>query len=699
MKLKRILILAPIILILGLVQSYFWVPTYERQTTGNPARVRKFIEASIGDAKILNPILNSDTASSRIAGLVFEGLLDLDENLNLRGRLATDWAITEIAYLVVNAEAHFPDGTPVTPRELEARIKEAIASGQLKGLKELVTEIRLLPAENRTEAVRIPGEEGKPVTVKVEMRIPERLRFSLQRVDQDFFDRLEPLLGAHYEKSAPLEKWIEVSPAEKRALIRPQFANLLPVFEHNPVILFHLRKGVRFHDNHEFDAGNVKFTYEAIMNPKNLSPRTSDFEPIKVVEVVDPYTVRVVYKRLFSPAINAWTMGILPEHLLNEEAMQREIDRRGLSGAARERFGMRDSEFNRNPIGVGPYRFVEWQSDELIHLTRNEDYWEGPPEYKQYYYRVIPDPLTQEVEFRTGAIDAYNPQPHQVARYKKDDAYQSFSSLGFGFSYIGYNNRRELFKDKHVRRALGMAVNVNEIIEYVLYGEGERTTGPYPKNTDWYDHFVKPVPYDPEGARRIFKELGWKKNADGWLEKDGKIFEFSLITNNGNLIRKAIMTIAQNSWRKIGIKCNTQLFEWAVFLQDFINTGDFDAVILGWSMGVDPDLYQIWHSSQSGPNQLNFVGYQNPETDELIIRIRREYNLATQKELTHRLHRIIADDQPYTFLYAGLGTQVLDKKIVMAEDDGSYSKIRPTKSGSVFFYFNRWRKLEFSPKF
>ena len=194
MKLKRVLIFAPIILILGLLQSYFWVPTYERQTTGNPARVRQFIEASIADAKILNPILNSDSASSRIAGLVFEGLLDLDEKLNLRGRLATDWAITEIAYLVVNTEAHFPDGTPVTSREFEARIKEAIASGQLRGLKELVTEIRLLPPENRTEVVRIPDEDGKPVSVKVEMRIPERLRFSLHRVDQDFFDRLEPLL-------------------------------------------------------------------------------------------------------------------------------------------------------------------------------------------------------------------------------------------------------------------------------------------------------------------------------------------------------------------------------------------------------------------------------------------------------------------------------------------------------------------------
>jgi ABC-type transport system substrate-binding protein len=242
-----------------------------------------------------------------------------------------------------------------------------------------------------------------------------------------------------------------------------------------------------------------------------------------------------------------------------------------------------------------------------------------------------------------------------------------------------------------------MAINIEEIIQYILYGEGEQTTGPFPKNTIWYDHSIKPLPYDPEMAIHIFEELGWKKNKEGWLEKDGQEFEFNLITNNGNPIRKAIMTIAQNNWRKIGIKCNTQLFEWAVFLQDFINTGDFDAVILGWSMGVDPDLYQIWHSSQSGPNQLNFVGYNNPQADDLILRIRQEYNIETQKTLAHRLHQLIADDQPYSFLYAGLGTLVLDKKIVMVEKDGSYSKIKPTKSGDVFFYFNHWKKLELTP--
>ena len=110
MRIKLALVLVPVSVIAVLVQSLFWVPTYESQTTGNPARLEKFIEASIGDAKILNPILNADTASSRIVGLVFDGLLDLDEALQLRGRLAVDWQVTESAYLLVDPESHFPDG-------------------------------------------------------------------------------------------------------------------------------------------------------------------------------------------------------------------------------------------------------------------------------------------------------------------------------------------------------------------------------------------------------------------------------------------------------------------------------------------------------------------------------------------------------------------------------------------------------------
>lgn len=708
MLLKRLLILAPLALVALLLQSYFWVPSYETQAVGNPARLRTYIEGSIGDAKILNPILNADSASSRITGLVFDGLLDLDENLNLRGRLATDWSVTETAYLVARPDRRLADGSPATAARLIAAIADARAAGGLPRLDGTLLSMQTLPAGTRTETLDLPAadEPGGIVEVDVMLRVPPRVEFTLARVDQDFFDRLEPVLGGDYFDDFPYAA--HVVPAEsaadaQREQVAARYADLLPLAEHNPVLRFRLRRGVRFHDGHPFDAGDVKFTYDALMNPRNLSPRTSDYEPIKRVDVLDPHTVVVTYKRLYSPAINAWMMGMLPEHLLNADALAREMAAQSVSDAARADFGMRDSAFNRAPVGTGPFRFVEWRGDEFIELARNDDYWERPPEYAHYYFRVIPDLLTQEVEFKSGAIDAYGVQPHQVARYKQDDTYQAFSSLGFGYTYIGYNNRKPLFADPRVRRALGMAINTDDIITYVLYGEGERTTGPYPRQTEWYDHGIPPLPYDPAAAQRLLAEAGWRPNADGWLEKDGKVFEFTLITNNGNPLRASVLAIAQDAWKKIGVRCQTQVFEWAVFLQDFVNTGSFDAVVLGWSMGIDPDLHQIFHSSQAGPQQLNFVGYANPEADALIVRLRREYDRAAQHELAHRLHRTIAADQPYTFLYVGLATRVLDRKIVLVErepgGDERFAKIYPTKSGSIAFYFNKWRKLEFTPDF
>lgn len=691
MKLKLFLLVAPLLLILGMLQAYFWVPTYDKQTRGNPERLEKFIYASIGDAKILNPALNADSASSTITDLVFEGLLDMDENLNLRPRLATDWQISETAYLNFQTTAAWQ-----TVDELLEALKAFAAKTPI--IHDNLIDMQVLTAKTvHTQLQLKSGEE--PLTVELQVALPERIQFNLKQVDQDFFTHLQALVGEDY---ADTQTWLDdlVVPdhltTQQTSELFKQLKQNYPTFEHNPVLLFNLRKGVYFHDGHEFDAGDVKFTYEAIMNPKNLSPRTSNFEPIKSVDVLHKYQVRVVYKRLFSPAINAWGMGILPEHLLNQAAMQKEMEERQVSAALKASFGMRDSRFNRKPIGTGSFRFVSWQSDELIHLTRNESYWDGAPLYKDYFYRVIPDRMTQEIEFRTGAIDTYGSEPYQVARYQEDDKYRIFSLLSMSFAYIGYNNRRPLFADKRVRRALGMAVDVDEILRYVLYEQAERTTGPYPVKTDWYDHSIKPLPYDPQGALALLGELGWQKNADGWLEKDGKLFEFNLITNNGNATRKALMTIAQDNWRKIGIKCNTQVFEWAVFLQDFVNPGQFDAVILGWSMSPDPDLFQIWHSSQAGPHQLNFVGYKNPKADELIVRIRQEYNRQRQIELAHELHGLIAEDQPYTFIYTPKATLVFDKKIVMLDEEGKPQPIQPSASGNWMFYFNRWKKLDMS---
>ena len=694
MRPGTLLIAVPALLLLALVLSHLLVPTYDEQTRATPKRLARFIEASSGDARILNPILNADTASSRIVDLVFDGLLDLDEDLALRGKLAERWDVGEWASVAVDPGDSFPDGTPVTAGRIERRVL-AHARSQ-PALSGLVRSARHEAGSTTERSVELPDAAG-PGAATVRIEHPERVVFELARVDQRFFERLGPVLGPEYGRRLTAERLVHVEPRSLRDAV---LARTEPpaVFVHQPVITFDLRRGVRFHDGHEFDAHDVAFTWRAIMDPKNLSPRTSDFEPIDRVEVLGPHRVRIVYKRLFSPAVNAWTMGILPAHRLDAAALAREAASGRLPSGQDRPFGLRDSAFNRAPVGTGPFRFASWESDEQIHLVRNDGYWDGPARFEHFHFRVIPDPVTREIEFRTGTIDTYAPQPHQVDRFSRDSAYRAFSTLSRGYTYIGYNIRREPFSDPRVRRALGMAIDTGEIIDYVLYGQGEPTTGPYPKNTPWYDHDAPPLPYDPAAALALLEEAGYRRGAGGWLEKDGERLEFNLITNNGNPLRKAILSIAQHAWARIGVKCNTQLFEWAVFLKDFINPGDFDAVILGWQMGIDPDLHQLWHSSQTGENQLNFVGYRSEEADEIITTLRATYDRAEQIRLAHALHRIIARDQPYTFLYAPRASRVLDRKIVMVESDGSLAPVRASRSGVLFHHFTHWKKLAHAPQ-
>jgi ABC-type transport system substrate-binding protein len=703
---RRVLIWVPIGFIVFLLQSYFWVPTYEEETRGNPGRLAEFIDASIGDAQILNPILSADSASSNIEGKVFEGLIDRDQNLNFRGRVATRWEIFEEAYFYVNAEARIPMGGRLDAQGLVGFLKKAIRAARPKKdplSKSLanIEKVEALPPRS-FEIVKEEKEAGGKdlVRVRIQVAAPPRIRLTLRQVDQDLFDRLTEILGENYFTSFDGSSFIRVQPEVSSRDRQAYGRELLPATEHNPVIVFHLRTGVRFHDGRPVTAEDVRFTYEALMNPRNLSPRVSDYEPVKAVEVVNPYSVRVVYKYLYSPGLGTWGIGILPAHLLNPEALRKEAIRRGRDP---EKFTLRESEFNRHPVGCGPFRFREWKSGQHILLDRSQDYWEGPPHYHRYAFRVIPDMLTQEMEFYAGTLDSYSVEPHQVRRLEKDPRYQNFSGLSFGYSYIGYNLRREPFTDRRVRTALGMAIDVDRIIRYVLYGQGKRITGPFPEQTEFYDRRVKPLPYDPPGALRLLAEAGWKKGPDGWLQKNGRRLQFTLITNQGNNIRKAILAIAQDSWRQIGIDVRTDVLEWAVFIQERVEKHDFDALVLGWVMGIDPDLYQIWHSSQTHVNQLNFVGFRNQAADDLILRIRREYNHGRQVEDCHALHRILAEEQPCTFLYVGKWTAILDKRIVIEEVDARgnirYRRITPTKTGDYTFYFNRWIKLPSVPNF
>ncbi len=702
MTIKRLLILIPALILLFLFQSYLWVPSYEQQTKGNPDRLHEYITATLGDATLLNPILSANSTSSRIESMVFEGLIDYDENLHFRGRLATSWEISEEAYFYLNDKAAVPGKGIITARDVVQMIQEAmgdkeITDQKLRATLHRIKEVALIPPDTR-QTVRTEENEKEKKKVKITVHAPARVKLTLSEVDQDLFSNLTKLLGKDYFSSFNGTPFLDVEPPVDEKIRAVYVKEILPPTEQNPVLIFHLRPNVKFHDGHVFDAGDVKFTYDAILNPANLSPRLSDFEPVKQVQVIDPLTVRIVYKRLYSPALGTWGMGILPEHLLNRKVLLKEAKAAGIPP---DKFSIRQSSFNRHPVGCGPFLFNEWKSDQFIALSAFDHYWEGAPHYQKFFLRIIPDLLTQEMEFYSGTLDSYDVQPHQVARLEKDKRFQCFSGDSFGYTYIGYNMRRAPFNDVRVRTALSMAIDVNKMIDYVLYKQAERITGPFVKQTDYYDHKIPPIPYDPQGALKLLEEAGWHKNARGWLEKDGKQFAFTLITNSGNDIRKAVLAIAQDAWKQIGIDVRTDMLEWSVFIQERVDKADFDAVVLGWVMGIEPDLFQVWHSSQTHPYQLNFVGFKNKEADELILKIRQEYNHEKQVQYCHRLHEIIAREQPYTFLYVGKWTAVLDKRIVIRDldKDGvmAYRKIKPTKMGNYTFDFNKWVKVPEMP--
>jgi peptide/nickel transport system substrate-binding protein len=436
-----------------------------------------------------------------------------------------------------------------------------------------------------------------------------------------------------------------------------------------PRITFSLRKGGRWHDGKEFTAHDVKFTYDKIMDEKTNTVRRSDYELVKAAEVLDPYTFRVTYKQPFSPGLETWSMGIIPKHLLEKEDIN-------------------TTSFNRKPVGTGPFRFVEWVTDEKIVVEANPDYFEGKPGLDRIIYRIIPETSLSEMELLTKGIDYYGVLPHQYRRMSEVPFLNIYSQPGFSYTYLGYNLKNPLFQDKRVRQAFTHAINREEIVQYVLYGFGTVISGPFPSHLWYYNPNVKPLPYDPRKARELLSEAGWKDgDGDGILDKDGKPFRFNLITNSGNEIRRDVGVLVQRQLRELGVDVTFETYEWSVFLKNFINARHFDACILGWGLSPDPDGYMIWHSSQIEKG-FNFISYRNPEADRLWEEGRKEYDVEKRRQIYWRLHELIAEDQPYTFLYMPLGLSALQRKFFMIERDEKgkevLQEIRMEKAGLMY---------------
>src|SRR6185369_705970 len=414
-------------------------------------------------------------------------------------------------------------------------------------------------------------------------------------------------------------------------------------------IVFHLRKGVRWHDGAPFTARDVLYTYRVTIDPNTPTAYAEDFKQVKTITAPDDFTVKVTYGTPFAPALASWGSAVLPAHLLEGKDITK-------------------SPLARSPIGTGPYRFKEWVSGQKIVLESNHDYFEGRPWIDRYVYRIIPDTSTMYMELKAGAVDIMNLTPVQYARQTTAPAFTSrFNKYRYpspSYVYLGYNLRHPLFKDRLVRQAMTAAIDKEELIHGVLFGLGQKAVGPIVPGRWAYNPNVKDIPYDPKRAAELLAEAGWReKNSDGILVKDGKPFRFTILTNQGNQQRLLTAQIVQQRLRFVGVDVKIRIVEWATFLKEFVDKGNFEVIILGWNTSQDPDMYDVWHSSKTNPRELNFIGFKNAEVDRLIEEGRRTFDEDKRRSCYWRIQDILAVEQPYTFLYVPDALPVVSARI------------------------------------
>ncbi|QER41831.1 peptide-binding protein [Thermodesulfobacterium sp. TA1] len=431
-----------------------------------------------------------------------------------------------------------------------------------------------------------------------------------------------------------------------------ELAERFEISEDQRTITFYLRKGVKWSDGVEVTSEDIAFGYRLITDPKIPTPYASDFQEVEKFEVLDPYTFRVTYKKPFALALSSWgNLVVLPKHLLEGKDLD-----------------YLRNVFGRKPVGNGPFMLVHWKPQQEILLKANPLYYKGRPYLNYLIYRIIPDPTTLFMELRSGGIDWVPLTPLQYLKLQKEKEVEKFFQVykypAFSFTYIGYNLAHPFFKDQRVRKALCLAIDKHKIVKGALLGQGIPAYGPYKPDAWFYNPEIeKSCPYDPQKALALLFEAGFKKNEKGLLEKDGKIFEFTLLVNQGNLPRLLAAQIVQQELFKIGIKVNIRTLEWTTLIHQFIDKRRFEAVILGWSTGPDPDLYDIFHSSKKNSPGLNFVGYVNPELDKLLEEGRYTLDKKRRKKIYAKIQEILAEDQPYTFLYIPMSLEAISVRI------------------------------------
>jgi peptide/nickel transport system substrate-binding protein len=387
--------------------------------------------------------------------------------------------------------------------------------------------------------------------------------------------------------------------------------------------IFHLRRGVQFHNGQPLTARDVKWTFDSLLEGKIRSTKAAVFKPVDRIEIPDDFTVIFHLKEPFAGLlwnVSDGAIGVVPYG----------------SGA----------EMSQHPVGSGPFRFESAEMDKEVVIDRNDRYWGEKAKLERVRFAIVPDETTLALELRKGSGDATvnSLTPDTVLALQKEPSLVTELTHGTEVQYLGFNLRDPILKQVQVRQALAFALDRKPMIEYLWRGQVQPARSVLPPQSWAYNGDVPTYDFDLEKARRLL-------DAAGYPAVHGVRFHITMKTST-NQNTRLMVAVMQQQLRDVGIALDIRSFESATFMSDVAH-GAFQMYGLRWIGGnEDPEIFDYaFHSAKTPPNGANRGYYSNPRVDALLDKARVETDLSRRKACYYEVQRILAEELPYIDLW------------------------------------------------